>query len=109
MRLISDSHDVVLPDPAGGTFSAAGDFDRLLSMDGELPLPDPPHLSALSRVEGYADVEFTGGELAQVAQEAKLLMSLAEPGPELRGLDRLRVLAEFGARTPGAVLLVQGD
>src|SRR4051812_34516511 len=104
-----DGEAVTMPDPSGGYFNAAGDFDRLLPMENQIGIEHLPGLATLSRIEAYADVEFTREDLAAVAQEAAALLPYAKPGPEARGLQRLRALAEHGALTPGAVLLVQGD
>lgn len=109
VSLLIDGTAVTLPDPSGGYFDAAGDFDRLLPMENQLRADHVPELSTLSRIEAYADVEFTRDDLAAVAEEAAALLPFAQPGAEARGLQRLRALAEHGAVTPGAVLLVQGD
>ena len=106
---MSKGRIVALPDPSGGMFDAAGDFDRLLPMENQLPVRDAPELPMLSRIEAYADVEFSSDDMVAVGKEAARLMQVAKPGPETRGLERLRVLAEHGAQVPGAVLRVEGD
>lgn len=109
VSLLIAGRAVTLPDPSGGYFDAAGDFDRLLPMENQLRVDQLPELTTLSRIEAYADVEFTREDLAAVAEEAAALLPFAKPGPEARGLQRLRALAEHGVEIPGAVLLVQGD
>lgn len=109
ITLVSQGHVVALPDPAGGQFDAAGNFDRLLPMENQLPMRQSPNLPLLSRIEAYVDLEFTSDEMTIVAQEASMLLEIAKPGPETRGLERLRSLAEHGAQIPGAVLRVVGD
>ena len=110
VTLVVDGQRVTHPDPSGGTFNAAGNFDRLLPLENQLPLSGAPVLPALGRVEAYAVVEFlTTQDMEAVASEAAVLLPFAKPGPEARGLVRLRMLAEHGARTPGSVLRVQGD
>jgi hypothetical protein len=104
-----DGKRVSLPDPSGGEFNAAGNFDRVLPMENQLPIDQFPELPVLSRVEAYADVEFTPDDMTAIAQEVARLLPFAKPGPETRGLERLRTLAEHGARTRGAVLRAHGD
>jgi hypothetical protein len=99
---------VALPDADGRTFDAAGDFDRLLPMETQLPLRDMPDLPFLSRIEAYADVEFSS-HMPAIEQEAGSLLPLAKPGPDVRGLQRLCAMARHGADLLGAVLHVQGD
>jgi hypothetical protein len=79
--ILVDGHVVTLPDPSGGTFNAAGDFDRLLPFAAALPM--------LSRIDEYGDVEFSASELASVCDEASSLLTLARDGPERRGVMRL--------------------
>lgn len=64
-----DGHVATLPDPSGGTFDAAGDFDRLLQFAYELPM--------LSRIDEYDDMQFSGSELASVRDEVSSLLKLA--------------------------------
>jgi len=92
---------VSLPDPSGGEFNAAGDFDRLL--------PFSPDLLLLSRIDPYGDVEFGSSDMAAIRDEAGSLVVLAMDGPERRGLLRLQVLAAYGSRIPGSVLHSLGD
>jgi hypothetical protein len=93
---------LVLADPSGGTFNAAGDFDRLLPVPGD----DFP---VLARVEPYSDVVISGTDLAALAFEAARLLKLADTGPEQRGLLRLRALAVAGQDEPDAELWFIGD
>jgi len=90
---------VSLPDPSGGEFNAAGDFDRLL--------PFSPDLLLLSRIDPYGDVEFGSSDMAAIRDEAGSLVAM--DGPERRGLLRLQVLAAYGSRIPGSVLHSLGD
>jgi hypothetical protein len=96
-----DGDVVTLPDPAGGTFNAAGDFDRLLRFASALPL--------LSRIDEHGDVEFSYSELGSVRDEASSLLDLARDGAERRGLMRLVALASHGIRLPTSILRVAGD
>jgi len=109
VTLVFAGKTVVLADPSGGTFDAAGDFDRLLPMENQLPVQGAPDLPTLGRIDAYADVEFSPDDMAAIRDEAVALLQLAKPGPEARGLKRLRVLAEHGAQMPGAVLRVEAD
>ena len=103
---------VVLPDPAGaafGKFDAAGDFDRLLSLETGPEFRPGLALPTLSRCDEYGAVVLGRSDLAAGACEAKALRVLARPGPEQRGLDRLYALATHGARASDAVLDAVGD
>jgi hypothetical protein len=93
---------LVLTDPSGGTFDAAGDFDRLL------PVPEDA-FPVLARVEPYSDVVISGTDLMALASEVAQLFKLADTGPERRGLLRLRALAVAGQDEPGAELRFAGD
>lgn len=86
-----------LPDPAGGTFDAAGDFDRLLDVD--------PSLRVWSAFDAEGDVTLSAKECSELPR----VLPLAKPGRESRGLERLRVLAERCVDLQGATLLVRGD
>ena len=92
---------VSLPDPSGGEFNAAGDFDRLL--------PFSPDLLLLSRIDPYGDVEFGSSDMAAIRDEVGSLVALARDGPERRGLLRLQTLAAHGSRIRGSVLHSVGD
>lgn len=96
-----DGHFVTLSDPSGGTFNAAGDFDRLLQFAAAFP--------TLSRIDEYGDVEFSASELASVCDEASSLLTLARDGPERRGVIRLLALATYGSQLPRSALRVVGD
>lgn len=90
-----------LPDPAGGTFDAAGDFDSLVGADDDLPV--------WSSVDPYDDVTLTTPECGQLLGELSALSTRARPGTERRGLDRLRVLAERCSQDESLVLVFVGD
>jgi hypothetical protein len=96
-----DGQVVKLPDPSGGTFDAAGDFDRLLELASALPM--------LSRIDEYADAQFSSPELASVRDEVTSLLKFAREGPERRGAMRLLALASHGSHMPGSILHVQGE
>ncbi len=89
-----------LPDPAGGTFDAAGDFDRLL-----VPSPELPVWSTID-TEGNTWLDATRAGL--LANEVLILLQQARPGPEERGLQRLAVLASRAA-AEGLRLRCVGD
>ncbi|WP_433300419.1 hypothetical protein ACQP2F_08980 [Actinoplanes sp. CA-030573] len=92
----------MLPDPDGGSFDAAGDFDRLL------PAADPTFL-VLSQVDAHGDLDVTRDKMPQLISDIDRLRPLARTGPERRGLLRLRALAEQCATTPGTSLMFLGD
>jgi hypothetical protein len=93
---------VVLADPSGGTFNAAGDFDRLL------PVPKDA-FPVLARLEPYRNVVIPDTDLMALASEVARLLKRADAGPEHRGLLRLRALAVAGQGEPGAELRFVGD
>jgi len=102
VELIARGQAVVLTDPAGGTFTAAGDFDRLLPVSGtSFPI--------LARVDPYGTVVVLGTGMAAVVVEVGLLLEQAQTGSERRGLLRLRALAIAGQAESGAVLRFSGD
>jgi hypothetical protein len=78
-----DQTQGAIPDPAGGLFDAAGDFDRL-GIDESLPL--------WSSVDPDTDTEFTAGQAGPLLAEVDRLRALARSGAEARGLDRLAAL-----------------
>ncbi|PGH42338.1 hypothetical protein GA0070622_1842 [Micromonospora sediminicola] len=91
-----------LPDPAGGTFDAAGDFDRVLGREeSSFPL--------LSRVDPYGDVQFMPFDMPQLLSEIERLLPSARQEPERRGLERLRILAEVCATMTDASIAFVGD
>jgi hypothetical protein len=87
-----------LPDPAGGWFDAAGDFDRLIPAD-DASFP------VLGRADPYGDVELASEEMPELIAEIDRVLSGARPGPESNGLARLRVLAALCAETADSSLL----
>lgn len=76
-----------LPDPHGGTFDAAGDFDRLIPFDD-------PASPMWRHIDPYGDTVFNRLQMPDFINELDGLRSAAEEGPESRGLDRLRIIAE---------------
>jgi len=93
---------VTLADPSGGTFNAAGDFDRLLPVTGDA-------FPVLARIDPFSDVVVLGTDLAALAAEAAQLLKRASDGPERRGLLRLRIMALAGQGQTGAELWFAGD
>jgi hypothetical protein len=93
---------LVVADPSGGMYNAAGDFDRLL------PVPEDA-FPVLARVDPYRDVVISGTDLTALASEVAQLLKRADIGPEHRGLLRLRALALAGQDAPGAELRFVGD
>ncbi len=104
-----DGRVVTLPDPAGGIFNAAGDFDRLLPLETQLLGSISVELPTLRRIDPHGEVVFGPADMEAIASEAPALMAHAKEGAEQRGIDRLRALAERGIREPGSVLRAVGD
>jgi len=76
-----------LPDPHGGTFDAAGDFDRLIPFDDAA--------SPMWRyIDPYGDTVFNWLQMPAFINELDDLRNAAKAGAESRGLDRLRVIAD---------------
>jgi hypothetical protein len=93
---------VTLADPSGGTFDAAGDFDRLLPVPAE-------SFPVLGRIDPFGKTVIPGEDLAAVAREAGQLLGQVAEGPERRGLLRLRALATAGQDDPAAQVCFLGD
>jgi hypothetical protein len=77
-----------LPDPAGGVFDAAGDFDRLVTAERRESLP------VFGSIDLYGTTVLDRNLSTSLLDELPTLIADAAPGPECRGLQRLRVLAE---------------
>lgn len=97
-----------LPDPSGGTFDAAGDFDRFVD-DSYFGNPTDLRLPCLESVDPYADTEMAADVMPGLLEELLLVVPLAKDGPEKRGLLRLKVMAEHCAGREGSSLLWRGD
>jgi hypothetical protein len=90
-----------LPDPAGGSFDAAGDFDRLVpSRASECPL--------LGGVDPHGETCLDAAEMPALVAEIDLILRHARPGAEHRGLLRLRTMALHCAQEQGS-LVFSGD
>jgi hypothetical protein len=100
--LIVRGQPVTLADPSGGTFDAAGDFDRLLPAPAE-------SFPVLGRIDPYGKTVIPGEDLAAVVREAGQLLGQAVKGPERCGLLPLRALAMAGQDDPGAQVCFLGD
>jgi hypothetical protein len=90
-----------LPDPAGGFFDAAGDFDRLV-------LRGDPAFRLLGRVDLHGETCLGASRMGQLVAEVELLLTQATSGAEHRGLVRLRTMAERCAQEHGELVFV-GD
>jgi hypothetical protein len=91
---------LALPDPTGGTFDAAGDFDRLLGHSSASPV--------WSSIDTEGDTWLDAVQADQLISELSELIAQARPGPEERGLRRLSYLCER-ASTEGLTLRCVGD
>ena len=90
-----------MPDPAGGTFDAAGDFDGLVGAEEALPV--------WSAVDLHDDVTLSSLECAQLVNELPTLVTQARTDVERRGFDRLRVMAERCCQDQSLVVVFVGD
>ena len=91
-----------LPDPAGGTFDAAGDFDRVLpEVDDSFPI--------LTMIDPDEDTVLSAVQMKDLVAEIGRLGSLTLKPIERRGLKRLRVMAELCREDPSLRLRFVGD
>lgn len=97
-----------LPDPSGGTFDAAGDFDRFFD-ESYLGHPRDLHLGTLGAVDPYATTEMGPDGMRALLADIDLALLATEEGPERRGLLRLQVMAETCAEMPGSTMTWIGD
>lgn len=99
---IGEQQLTALPDPDGGTFDAAGDIDRLIrGADASFPI--------LSRVDPHGALHLSPRNMPDLISEVDRLLPMAHPGPERRGLLRLRALAQRCATTPDTSITFLGD
>jgi hypothetical protein len=97
-----------LPDPSGGTFDAAGDFDRFIDTS-HVGYPEEVPLPCLQSVDPYSDTEMASDAMPQLVRDLDLAVRLGKDGSEKRGLLRLKVMAEHCAEREGSSLLWRGD
>lgn len=96
-----------LTDPNGGTFDAAGDFDRFIDrppygqVSGDMPV--------ITSVDPYGETRLPSGVMGQLIADCTRALEVAEDGPERRGLIRLRALAQECSRRPDSALFWIGD
>ena len=90
-----------LEDPAGGSFDAAGDVDRLLDA--------VPQAATWSGVDVFGETRLSSAGARALLAELPLLEAVAVDGPERRGLARLSVLAAMCERDDSLTLLFVGD
>ena len=93
-----------LPDPAmGGTFDAAGDFDRLI------PAHDDASFACWRFIDFYGRTVFNRRQMPVFIEELDRLLPSAKNGPERNGMLRLRMLASIGVAKPHRYLVLRGD
>ena len=93
-----------LPDPSlGGTFDAAGDFDRLI------PDHDDESFVCWRFIEPYGRTVFNRRQMPTFIQELDQLLTSAKDGPERHGMLRLRVLASTVLAQHHLYLVLLGD
>jgi hypothetical protein len=96
-----------LPDPSGGTFTAAGDFDRFIDQPPYGLVPDG--LPILESVDPFGVTKLESGVMGRLIADCTRALEVAQDGPERRGLLRLRVLAEECSHEPDSALFWIGD
>jgi len=108
IELIDGDGSVVrrLPDPSGGTFDAAGDFQRFIDETGLL---DAEGLPRFRTIEPYETHDLRSAEMPSLIADVETCLAVAKPGSEMRGLMRLRVLADLCAADSSLRLRSHGD
>ncbi len=97
-----DGRTVTVADPTGGTFTAAGDFERLVPADdARLPL--------LSALDPFGEWSVPFDRLRDLAVEVAIVTGLAKDGPESRGLARLAAQVETCLGAVDLRLVFVGD
>ena len=92
-----------LGDPGGGTFDAAGDFDRLLGSADDQP-------GVLGGVDLYGVTTLESADMEDLVADIDRLVADETLQPvESRGLQRLRVMAEECARRGDLQIVFMGD
>jgi hypothetical protein len=89
-----------IADPSGGTFDAAGDFDRFIGS---------PTLPTLGSIDPYADTTLVSPEMPGLLHDIQVALGSAREGPEVRGLMRLESLARHCQEDLSTHLVFVGD
>lgn len=100
--LDAQEHRVVLPDPSGGYFDAAGDFDRLIGHA-------PEALTTWALLQEYERVLLAPEQMPSLLADLDELLRVAKLGPEERGLRRLVAMAEACRDSAALSLRCTGD
>lgn len=90
-----------LTDPAGGSFDAAGDFDRLLYLE--------PGAVTWSSIDPYGVTTLDHEQAAALLEELPAVAKRAHGGPERRGMARLAQLAALCGSGDAISLRFIGD
>lgn len=96
-----------LADPSGGTFDAAGDFDRFVGQSPYGQVSDG--LPFLKSVDPFGTTVMPSGVMPRLISDCVRALAAATAGPERRGLLRLQVLANECSKRPGSALHWIGD
>jgi hypothetical protein len=88
------------PHPSGGTFDAAGNFDRLLGNDA---------YPVLSTIDPYTDTTWDRATMPALMNDIAVALDEARSGSERRGLLRLQVFAERCRDHRDLLLVFLGD
>ena len=89
-----------LSDPNGGTFDAAGDFDRLIGSED---------LRIIGSLDPYGDAVLGAETMVDLMADVDSALAAGRDGPERRGLRRLRAMAEMVRANDSLTLRVVGD
>ena len=89
-------------DPSGGTFDAAGDLDRVLSVADT-------SFALLKYVDPYGSTVFNSLQIPDLQNDLERLAALDLAPTERRGLERLRVMADLCGSGSNLYLWFLGD
>ena len=99
--LDQEGRRIRLTDPSGGYFDTAGDFDRLIGHGSE-------SLVVWTLVDA-ADVVLTAPQMPGLLADVRVLLAMARPGAEERGLLRLLAMVEACAGNDTFSIRFLGD
>lgn len=97
-----DGRAVTVEDPNGGTFTAAGDFDRLIPADD-------PQLPLLSALDPFGEWSVPFDRLRDLSAEVAVVARQATEGAESRGLARQAAQVEACVGAVDQRLIFVGD
>jgi hypothetical protein len=89
-----------IPDPSGGSFDAAGDFDRFIGCRA---------LPTLGAIDPNDDTTMVSSDMDFLLKDVHVALGSAREGPEMSGLLRLEALARRCQEDLSSQLVFLGD